>query len=195
MERTMNRLAMMALAAFIAVAAPVHAQQRTNNSGAPGMLRQWPVAGVWRTLLARSIVTHDLACAMFTGYNNQNSGERYAWGIRRAGDVAALEIIDSNPAEVAGPSISVTIDGLVVGTYSITRRLAVGDATYVIAELSKPNADSLLNLVRLGGAIKFTTNAATYSASLMGVRAAMMNLDSCVLEMTQLDAAQVSAQR
>ena len=187
----MIRLTMMVVA-FVAVAAPVYAQQRTTNSGAPGMLRQWPVAGVWQTFLSRSVLTHDLVCAMLTGYNNQNTGERYAWGIRRGSKGAGLEIIDSNPTEVAGPSVSVTIDGLMVGTYPITQHGVIGAMTAVIAELSKPNADTLMNLIRLGGAIKFNTDAATYSASLMGVRIAMLNLDACFMEMIQLDAAQAS---
>ena len=191
----MSRLGMVVMVAAAMVFGPLaHAQQRTSNSGAPGLLRQWPMIGVWQVFLARSVVTHGLTCAMFTGFDNKNSGKRLLLGIRRAGDVLALEVIDSNPNEVAGPSISVTIDGLMVGTYAISRRQPNGAQTIALAELSRPDADTLMNLIRLGGAIKFSTDAATYSASLMGVPVSMMNLGSCVAEMTQLNAAHVSTQ-
>jgi hypothetical protein len=177
--------------ALLAFAVPVHAQQRTNNANAPGVLRQWPRFGVWETVLARSM-TNNLTCVTVTGYNNPQQGETYIWGVRQDAATVGLEISDSNPAETSVPSITVAIDGLVVGTYPITNRVSFGQMNLAIAAMSKPDFDGLMKLVRLGGAIKFTTSAATYSASLAGAGAALMNLNMCVAEMTQLDALHVS---
>jgi hypothetical protein len=180
------------VAALLACVGSANAQLRTNNANTPGVLRQWPRFGVWETVLARSVATHDLTCVMATGYNNLSQGENYVWGIRQDAATVGLEIADSNPAETSVPSITVTIDGLTVGTYPMTNRVSFGQMNLAIAALSKPNAESLMKLVRLGGAIKFSTSAATYSASLAGVGAALMNLNMCVAEMTQLDVLHVS---
>lgn len=182
------------VAALLACAAPAHAQQRTNNASAPGVLRVWPRFGVWQTALARSVVTHDLTCITVTGYSNPQQGETYFWGIRQDGVTGALEISDNNPAETSVLSITVEIDGLAIGTYPITSRMAFGPANLAVAALSKPDFDRLMKLVRLGGAIKFTTAAATYSASLAGAGAALMNLSMCAAEMTQLETLHVSGQ-
>ncbi len=186
----MNRFGIVAFAVLSVLVAPACAQQRTSNSNAPGLLRRWPLIGVWQSVLARSVVTHDLTCAMFTGYHNPNAGKWYVWGIRQDSKSVGIEIADSNPSMVAGPTIGVIIDSLPVGKYPITNRLASGGMNFVIADLSKNDAEKILRLVRLGGSLKFITHTATYSASLWGVRVSMMHLRTCVAEMTQLNAFQ-----
>jgi hypothetical protein len=141
------------------------------------------------TMLIRLVDTRDLGCTVFTGYRNQSTGEQYTWGIRRRNSDTAVEIIDRNSVAVAGPSISVTVDGSQIGTYPVTRRLERGGYNTVVAELSARDAGILIPLLRVGGAIKFTTDAATYSASLDGARQAMANFDACVVEAAQINAA------
>ncbi len=130
---------------------------------------------------------------MFTGYHNPNQGSRYGWGIRQNSKDTALEIADSNPSTVSGSLITVSIDGLTVGNYPVTHRVVFEGLNFIIADLPRSNAERLFNLIRLGGAIKFVTSTATYSASLWGAGASMMNFNACITEMDQLHSAQASA--
>ena len=93
-----------------------HAQVRTDNAGTAGTLRQWPRFGAWRTALTRSIANNALSCTISTGYYNAAQSVRYASAIRQNTDGVALAVAEANLAEIAEPSITVTIDGLAVGT-------------------------------------------------------------------------------
>lgn len=183
----MTRPAILAVLILSALTAPAVAQMRTNNPGAPGVLRQWPVSGVWGTLLVRLTTTHKLGCVMLTGHRDLGTDEAYFWGIRRDAQDTVLEIIDSNPGAVSGTSISVTIDRTPVGAFPITKRIVNGSQVAVAAHLSEPQAARLINLMRVGGTVSYTTQTSTYTASLAGAGTELVHLAACSSEVAELE--------
>jgi hypothetical protein len=176
------------IAVALVLCMPAFAQQRSQNSGAPGILRQWPASGDWMVILTRLATTHELACTLATGYRNVQMGDLYFWGIRRVNSGVSVGISDDNPTALAGPSIIVTIDDSRVGNYPITVRESVGSHSLIAAAVPASDAEVLMRLFRLGGSIKFSTSASTYPQSLVGARQAVADMDACIAEVAQLSA-------
>jgi hypothetical protein len=176
-------LTALALAAALAVGAgPANAQQRSPNVGAKGLLHVWPDSGVWAVALNR-FVQGGLGCVMVTAYHNQSTGERYIWGIRQYEQQIGAVISDSELRAVAGPEIKVIVDDSIIGSYPVTRRLEPGNGFHsVVSELSAHDGRTLVDLMQVGGELRFVTDVATYSASLAGAEQAMRNFEACSRE-------------
>jgi hypothetical protein len=180
--------AILAIVAFAVLSAPALAQQRAaTNPGTPGILREWPLSGVWGTALFRTRDTPDVICAVMTANRDPSRGDQYAWGIRQDRQDAAVVVTNTNSNAVVGPSIEVEIDGAPVGTYSITQRMSRGGWNGIRAQLSSQQAQRLVSMFRVGGVIKYITQNSTYSASLAGAPQAVANLNTCLAESTQLN--------
>ena len=179
-----------AAVAFLVVHTAALAQQRLPNQGSQGVLRSWPVTGVWQVRLVR-FVDGGLGCLLATGHADQASGERYFWGItlRNERSVAA-SILENNERAVAGSSIGIIVDHVPVGTYQIIRRANPGAGFQsVAADLPALDGDKLLRLIGVGGEMQFITDASTYSAPLEGMSQGLQNLRACSIEASQLGSA------
>ena len=164
------------------------------NAGTQGVLRVWPLVGVWEVSLAR-LVYGDLGCRLLTGQPNQSSGERYAWGFRwRDQEGYALVIIDSNQQAVTAQAIKLFVDQIPIGSYAIIRRFGPQSGIYsVVAGLPPGDHEKIMSLIKLGGSVNFATDAFTYSASLQGAEQGVGNLQACILEVSHLNAANPKA--
>ena len=164
------------------------AQQRTINDGTPGqMVRTWPQAGVWQVVLGVG-KDRELACAMLTGQEDASIGELYIWGFRQKGTNVWLTVIDKNKRAIAGDTIKVVIDTAPIEVFKIGERMDESGMQNVRAEIPTRTINTLARLLRIGGAVKFVTDSATYSASLDGVVQAMGYLATCVQEADELNA-------
>ncbi len=173
-------------ALVVGYAGMASAQQRSMNDGAPGLLRVWPQMGVWQAGLMR-LNDGSLGCWLVTSHTSNDPDDRYFWGVRSKPDQSVIEIIDKNPLAVSGTKIDVSIDGLMVGSFPITKRLDLGGMHTVVADLTGPRAQTVLRLLRSGGGVKFVTAQATYSASLMGASQSLRNVDACLAEIRDLE--------
>ena len=183
----MRRL-LFAVVSIVLLCVAAVGQERVPNQGTQGILRTWPVTGVWQVILVR-LVYGDLGCLLITGHADQKSGERYVWGLRWRSQNLAASITDNNQQAVAGPSIQIVIDTIPVGAYQVSHRTNVGNGFQnVVAEFPKADKDRLLGLISVGGAMQFITSSSTYSASLQGAQQGMHNLQACVLEANHLNA-------
>ena len=179
--------ALVAAIAFLALHTAASAQQRSPNQGTQGVLRSWPVTGVWQVSLVR-FIDGGLGCLFATGHADQTTGERYVWGIRWRNDKSlTASILENNENAIAGPSIQIVLDRVPIGTYPITRRLNAGVGFQsVAADLPELDKDKLLNLIGVGGEMQFITTASTYSAPLQGASQGLQNLKACSIEAAQL---------
>jgi hypothetical protein len=183
------RALFLCIALLVGFAGAAPAQQRSMNDGAPGLLRIWPQIGVWQAALMR-LNDGSLGCWVITSHSSNDPDDRYFWGVRSKLDQTAIEIIDKNPVAVSGPTIDVVIDGLTVGDFSITKRIDQSGMHTVAAELATGKGATLLRLLRSGGAVKFVTAKATYSASLAGAAQSLRNVDACLEEIHDLESSQ-----
>jgi hypothetical protein len=181
--------AFIAVVAFLVLHIAASAQQRLPNQGTQGVLRSWPVTGVWQVSLVR-LVDGGLGCLLMTGHADQSSGERYFWGIRLRNEKnVAASILENNERVVSGSTIRIIVDRVPVGTYQITRRVNAGAGFQAVgADLPALDGDRLLNLVGVAGEMQFITDTSTYSAPLQGASQGLQNLKACSVEASQLGA-------
>jgi hypothetical protein len=183
------RRSLFAVVSVLSLCIAAVAQERIPNPGKQGTLRTWPATGVWQVALVR-LVDGGLGCLLATGHADQNSGERYFWGIRWRGESVAASITDNNQQAVAGPSIQIIIDTIPIGTYQISRRINFGNGFQgVAAEFPQSDKDRIFSLISVGGSMQFITSSSTYSASLQGAQHGIGNLRACILEANHLNAA------
>jgi len=166
-------------------------QQRSPNQGTQGLLRAWPQTGVWQVALFR-LFDGALGCGLLTGLSDQGSRESYSWGIRWRGESIAATIADTNENAISGPSIQVIVDQIPAGTYQISRRINASNFHNVVADFPRFDADRIVSLINVGGAMQFVTNTFTYSAPLLGAPQGLQNLKTCSIEASQLGSAQGS---
>jgi len=130
----------------------------------------------------------ELGCVFYTGHAGQAPGEQYFWGMRWRRENLGASIVDTKQA-IAGPSITIVVDNVPVGNYTITRRIdAPNGFQNAVAEFSSADSKRMLNLLSVGGTLQFATNGFTYSASLQGAPQALGYLNSCIAEAIHLDA-------
>ena len=132
-------------------------QQRSINATTPRQIvREWPHSGPWGVILAIAKDSSS-SCLLPTGEHDPNTGALYLWGLRRNRGNTGLIIIDKNRQAVAADTIKVLIDGIAIAAYPISQRFEDGEAHTVWAEIPQRAVDTISKLLRVGGAIKFTT--------------------------------------
>lgn len=173
-------------AVLAALSSATIAQERVPNPGKSGTIRSWPDSGVWGVVLAR-LVDGGLGCWLGTGHTNTATGEKYIWGIRWRPAELSVAIVDNNEQATRAQSIEIIVDGISIGTFSITRTIELGNGfRNVVADLPAPDASRLVELVGVAGTIQLSTKNFSYSAPLQGAPQALANLKACQIEATHL---------
>ena len=173
-----------------AVVTSAVAQQRSPNDGTNSVKRVWPRSGVWEVSLTRHRESPELQCNVLTGWQNANTGEGYLWGWRDYKGELAFFIIDKNSRAVSGRDIAVFIDDIKVTLIPAAIRLSVDGANFVGGPVPKGKNDTIIELLRSGGAVKLVTDNYSYSASLSGSGQAMQYFDECRRQADRLNALQ-----
>jgi hypothetical protein len=76
-----------------------------------------------------------------------------------------------------------------IGSFELNEREKLGDFHTVRAVIDEKSQTKILNLVRVGGELKFTTSYATYATRLEGVPQALFHFNACNEEAGALMAA------
>jgi len=193
----MGQLRIVVGCALLGVAIAAHstsglAQTSTWNTGAPGVLRGWPQAGAWQTLLAKR-PDGTLSCLMLSG-KTENGQLQFVAGLRQVPGDLALLVSDIYPAKLTGDHVALLIDGVKVGDFPITRRVDDQGPLHTIgADVGSKDASRVLTLFRTGGEVRLITAQATYSFPLKGSAQSMANLRECLTEAQNLAPSSASA--
>lgn len=144
-------------------------------------LRQWPEAGKWRVILVRARPPGGpLACLLMTGYQSAASPAYRVWGIRSDGKALFLITNSKRPEDVAGPDLTVSIDGHAIGTFAVTDRpISAGGVLTAIAGI--PDGDrqkQTLDLVKSGSVLRIANGQAAFEEHLDATAA--NNFDECM---------------
>jgi hypothetical protein len=151
-------------------------------------LRQWPAAGKW--LVALGVAKDQkLGCSMITGYKDESGTQFYLWGFSKKGSQFRAIISDKNQSAVQSEKIKLLIDGLPIGSFAVTERDVFGEFHIIRAAIDDKAESKIINLLRIGGELKFATDYANYATPLEGAGQALFQLNTCGQEAEALMAA------
>jgi len=106
--------------------------------------------------------------------------------MRHLGTHWSAVVTDHNPSAVAGEEISIVVDGTQVGRYPISKRREINGMYAVRSDLSDDVGKRVIQLMTLGGNLKFVTAGSTYSVQLDGIAHAIVSMSECDAEAENL---------